>query len=315
MADDALPRGATCTRPDDQRAPDPRITVAMITRDRRESTLRTLDRLADLPERPPVIVVDNDSRDGTATAVRAHRAGARVLSPGHNTGALGRNLAVRSATTPYVAFSDDDSWWTPGALRAAADLLDAHPRLGLVAARTLVGPGRTEDPLNAMLADSPLPKSPDLPGHPVLGFLGCACVVRRSAFLDAGGYHDLLFFGAEETLLAYDLAARGWGVCYVPTVTARHHPDPDARPGRTALLRRNALLTDWLRRPLPLALRRTLRLTARAAAGDRDAAIAARGVYARLPRALRQRRRLPPAVETAARRLDEYRTRTEREAG
>ncbi|MDO0931403.1 hypothetical protein QQY66_06815 [Streptomyces sp. DG2A-72] len=37
---------------------------------------------------------------------------------------------MRHADTPYVAFSDDDSWWTPGALRQAADLLDVHPRLG-----------------------------------------------------------------------------------------------------------------------------------------------------------------------------------------
>ncbi|SFF59093.1 Glycosyltransferase, GT2 family [Actinacidiphila alni] len=291
-------------------AADPRTTVAMITRNRRESVLCVLDRLADLPERPPVIVVDNASQDGTAAAARAHRAGARVLAPGRNTGALGRNLAVRHAVTPYVAFSDDDSWWTPGALRAAADLLDAHPRLGLLAARTVVGPERSEDPLNAALAGSPLPPAADLPGRPVLGFLGCACVVRRTAFLDAGGYHGVLFFGAEETLLAYDLAARGWGLSYVPTVIARHDPDSGARPGRSALLRRNALLTDWLRRPLRLALRRTVRLAVRAAAGDPDSVSALHGVLARLPKALRRRRALPLAVEKAARCLDEHRDRT-----
>jgi hypothetical protein len=38
---------------------------------------------------------------------------------------LGRTLGVRAATTPYVAFSDDDSWWEPGALQSAADLRNA----------------------------------------------------------------------------------------------------------------------------------------------------------------------------------------------
>ncbi|HEU4346617.1 MAG TPA: glycosyltransferase, partial [Actinoplanes sp.] len=51
--------------------PAPAVTVVVITRNRRAGLLRTLRRLADLPERPPVIVVDNGSEDGTAAAVRA----------------------------------------------------------------------------------------------------------------------------------------------------------------------------------------------------------------------------------------------------
>ncbi|MEI7031717.1 glycosyltransferase family 2 protein [Streptomyces pratensis] len=283
---------------------DPRTTVAMITKDRPDSALHTLDRLAELPERPAVVVVDNGTDRSVTAALRAHPVRASVLAPGRNTGALGRNLAVRRATTPYVAFSDDDSWWEAGALRRAADLLDSHPRLGLLAARSLVGPEERDDPVNALLARSPLPPQPGLPGRPVLGFLGCACVVRRRAHLDAGGYHPLLFFGAEETLLAYDLAAAGWGVAYEPTVTAHHHPDPAARPGRPELLRRNALLTDWLRRPVSVALAHTARLTAAAARGEPGAAAALRGALARLPAAVRQRRPLPPRVERSVRLLE-----------
>ncbi|MFH9613535.1 glycosyltransferase family 2 protein [Streptomyces pratensis] len=276
----------------------------MITKDRPESALHTLDRLAALPERPPVVVVDNGLDRAVTEALRAHPSGPQVLAPGWNTGALGRNLAVRHADTPYVAFSDDDSWWQAGALRRAADLLDAHPRLGLLAARSLVGPEERDDPLNELLARSPLPPDPALPGRPVLGFLGCACVVRRRAHLEAGGYHALLFFGAEETLLAYDLAAAGWGVSYDPSVAAYHHPDPGARPGRAALLRRNALLTAWLRRPVHVALRHTVALGAAAARGDAGAAAALGGAAVRLPAALRLRRRLPLGVERRVRLLE-----------
>ncbi|MFF4963053.1 glycosyltransferase family 2 protein [Streptomyces sp. NPDC001222] len=285
--------------------PDGRVTIAVITRDRCASMLRTLDALGALPEQPPVIVVDNGSDDTTLRAIRHHPAATRVLRPGRNTGSLGRNLAARLATTPYVAFSDDDSWWTPGALRRAADLLDAHPRLGLVAARTLVGPHATEDPLNAILAASPLPDEPDLPGRPVLGFLGCACVARREAFLTVGGYHPLLFFGCEETLLAYDLAAGGWGVTYEPSLTARHDPAPSAGTNRSHLLRRNEVLTLWLRRPLSVALGGSTRLAAAAAAGRPGARQALLEVLTRLPAALSRRRRLPLHVERAARLLDE----------
>ncbi|MFD7923399.1 glycosyltransferase family 2 protein [Streptomyces sp. NPDC059740] len=279
--------------------PTDRVTVALITRNRRQGLLHTLDRLAALPERPPLLVVDNGSRDGTAEAARAHPAQPRVLTPGRNLGALGRNLAVRHAVTPYVAFSDDDSWWAPGALERAADLLDRHPRLGLLAARTLVGPEHHEDPLNAVLAHSPLPARTDAPGVPVLGFLACAAVTRKSAFLAAGGYHRVLFFGCEETLLAYDLTASGWAVVHEPSVVAHHHPEPGERPGRRGLQHRNAVLTHWLRRPLPVALRGTVALAA-AARRDAEARTALWGTLARLPAALRDRRPLPGDVERAA---------------
>ncbi|MFD8804197.1 glycosyltransferase family 2 protein, partial [Streptomyces sp. NPDC059597] len=95
----------TDTPPARTRDPDGRITVAVITRDRCASLLRTLDALAALPEHPRVIVVDNGSDDTTARAVREHPGGARLLRPGANTGALGRNLAAAHASTPYVAFS------------------------------------------------------------------------------------------------------------------------------------------------------------------------------------------------------------------
>jgi GT2 family glycosyltransferase len=291
---------------------DARTTVAMITRNRAAGALRTLDRLAELPEQPPVVVVDNGDDPAVTAALRAHRIGARVLEPGRNTGALGRNLAVRHATTPYVAFSDDDSWWGPGSLRRAADLLDTYPHLGLLAARSLVGPDEREDPLNDLLEHSPLPPEPGLPGRPVLGFLGCACVVRRRAYLEVGGYHPLLFFGAEETLLAYDLAAAGWGVSYEPSVTAHHHPDPGARPGRTSLLRRNALLTAWLRRPAHVALRHTLELGVATFLREEGAAEALRGALARAPRAVRQRRRLPARTEQRVRVLERHARATEK---
>ncbi|MDH6548720.1 GT2 family glycosyltransferase [Streptomyces sp. SAI-041] len=294
-------------RPDDGEGRDGRITVAVITRDRPAAILRTVEALTALPERPPVIVVDNSSDDTTLEALRHRGPAVQVLKPARNTGALGRNLAVRRADTPYVAFSDDDSWWTRGALRQAADLLDRHPRLGLLAARTLVGPERTEDPFNAVLAASPLPHEPDLPGRPVLGFLACACVVRRDAYLRAGGYHPLLFFGGEETLLAYDLAADGWGVTYEPSLTARHHPASGGRDGRNHLLRRNEVLTFWLRRPLPTALRATARLTAAAATGEPGARRALRETAVRLPAALAGRRPLPPHVEAAIRLLEHAR--------
>ncbi|KOV70547.1 glycosyl transferase [Streptomyces sp. NRRL WC-3618] len=279
------------------------VGVVIATRNRAPSLARTLRHLLDLPERPPVVVVDNASDDDTRDMLTRDFPGVDVVALSANRGALARTVGVRALNTPYVAFSDDDSWWAPGALSRSADVFDAHPRLGLLSAHTLVGPAAASDPLNDVLAASPLGRATDLPGVQILGFLACACVVRRSAYLDAGGFHPVLFFGGEETLLAYDLAARGWGVTHCPEVVAHHHPDPSPRTGRPVAVLRNALLTAWLRRPLPYALARTRDLAADARR-DPHARRALRETLARLPAALGARRPLPPHVERAARALD-----------
>ncbi|MFF5719390.1 glycosyltransferase family 2 protein [Streptomyces buecherae] len=281
----------------------PRVGVVVITRDRRERVLDTLHRLTRLPERPPVVVVDNGSTDGTAEAVRRRFPQVRLVSPGRNLGAVGRTHGAAVLSTPYVAFSDDDSWWEPGALSRAADLLDAHPRLALIAASTRVGADGLPDPINDALSTSPLGRDADLPGPAVLGFLACAAVVRRSAFLDVGGFHPVLHFGAEEALLALDLDAHRWGLVHCPDVVALHHPDTGPRPGREARVRRNVVLTAWMRRPLRHAVGQTARLLADSLR-DAEARTALRGAARRLPAALAHRRRLPPRVERRVRRVE-----------
>jgi GT2 family glycosyltransferase len=164
--------------------------------------LTTLGHLRALPEKPKIVVVDNASSAGTVEAVRHRYPGVEVIPLDENRGAAGCNVGVKCVDTPYVAFSDDDSWWAPGSLARAADLLDAHARLGLLAAGTLVGPEEREDPICAEMATSPLPAESDLPGPPVLGFLACAAVVRRSAYLEVGGFDPRLLIGGEEELLA-----------------------------------------------------------------------------------------------------------------
>ncbi|MEU6916198.1 glycosyltransferase family 2 protein [Streptomyces olindensis] len=284
--------------------PDPSpVGIVIATRNRSAALAGALRHLRNLPERPEILVADNASTDDTRAMLARDFPKVRVLALPFNHGALARTYGARALDTPYVAFSDDDSWWAPGALDTAARLFQAHPRLGLISAHTLVGPTADPDPLNEVLADSPLGRAGDLPGTQVLGFLACASVVRRSAYLDAGGFHRLLFFGGEETLLAYDLAARGWGVTHCPDVVAHHHPAPAPRTGRSAVQRRNELLTAWLRRPVPYALARTRALAAEAR-HDGHARRALRGTLARLPAALRARRPLPPHVERAARLLE-----------
>jgi N-acetylglucosaminyl-diphospho-decaprenol L-rhamnosyltransferase len=271
-------------------------TIVIATRNRRRRLIATLARL---DPAAPVVVVDNRSEDGTAAAVRAAHPRVRVIELDRDLGSAARTVGVAAAKTPLVAFCDDDSWWAPGALSRAAELFDAHPRLGLLAARIVVEPDGTLDPTCRAMRQSPLEDEGDLPGPPVLGFLACGAVARRDAVLRSGGFHERFGIGGEEELLALDLAAGGWGVAYVDDVVAHHEPERGPRSTRRRAELRNRLWLAWLRRPLP----RALRLTARNVMSRRGApalTAALRG----LPWVLRERRLLPPHIEQSVRLLD-----------
>ncbi|WP_207944965.1 glycosyltransferase family 2 protein [Actinomadura rubrisoli] len=281
-----------------------RLTVVVITRDRRQSLLATLARLRALPGPPPVIVVDNASRDGTAGAVASGFPEFRLIRSPHNLGAVARNLAVDHVRTPYVAFCDDDTWWDPDAPSRAAALLDAHPRLAVVTGRILVEPGGREDPIVPELRDSPVPGPAWLPGPALGSFLAGASMVRAEAFREAGGFSPRLWLGGEEELLSADLMALGWHLCYAEDVVVHHEPSPL----REAHLRRrhgirNTLWFTWLRRPVPVAVRRTAGLL-RTLPRDRVTAGALAEAAAGLPWVARERRRLPPDVEDRLHRLE-----------
>jgi GT2 family glycosyltransferase len=279
------------------------VTVVVMTRDRREQVLRSLQQLHRLPERPPIILVDNGSSDGTVDAVCRRFPQVRVIALERNLGAPARTVGVEAADTPYVAFSDDDSWWAPGALTRAAAHFEASPRLGLLAARVLVGEQERLDPICPLMADSPLPVLDDLPGRSVLGFIACAAVVRRSAYLQVGGFDPVVFFLGEETLLAQDLATAGWGLAYVDEVVAHHHPQAGpTRVGRHRLQVRNRLLSSWMRRPMRVAARDTLAVARLMREGEMRGALI--DAFRRLPAAWAARRPLPEEIEADVRLLE-----------
>jgi GT2 family glycosyltransferase len=255
------------------------VGVVIATRNRRDELQRTLRELRRLPEAPPVVVVDNGSEDGTADAA-ARVEGVEVVRLDRNAAAAARNIGAQLLDTPFVAFADDDSWWRAGSLPAAARLLRAHPDVGLCTARILLGDDQREDPLCETFRHSPLGSS--CPGPTVLGFVACAAVVRRDAFLDVGGFTEELGVGGEETLVALDLADRGLRCVYVDELVAHHHPSPVRdKSARHRRVLRNELWSTWLRLPARDAMAPTVQVLRQGTVGiaaSRDAVTGWSGV-------------------------------------
>jgi GT2 family glycosyltransferase len=280
-----------------------RLTMVLLTYRCAGRIGPVLARLTDLGV--PVIAVDNGSDDGTARVLAAHP-GVEVVALPRNIGAAARNAGVARARTPYVACCDDDGWYERDGLVAAVELLDAHPRLGLVNARILVGPERRLDVISAEMAASPLPDRAGIPGRPLLSFMAGASVVRREAFLQAGGYDPRFFIGGEEETLAVPMARLGWQLRYVPEVVVHHRPSLANAGSLRHVGLRNTVVNAWLHRPLRGALRWTA--FSLADAPKNRAFLRGLGLILRaVPWIVRERSPMPPRLDADLRLLEERR--------
>jgi GT2 family glycosyltransferase len=278
----------------------PQLGIVIITMNRSTELLRTLRNLTSLPEHGRIVVVDNGSTDETAEVVTTQHPEVELIRLPSNIGAAGRNVGVRQLATPYVAFVDDDTWPAPGALSRAVALLEDHPEVAIVTGRIVIGDDGREDPTCQAMANSPIAQSPDFQGHPVVGFIAGASVVRTSAFLAAGGFEHGSGVGGEEELLAYDLLDAGWTLLYAPDVVVHHHPS-HVRDHRTRQRAesRNRIRVALTRRSWRDAAAVAWRELRNCDSSRRRMATIAD--CARLLPALRWRRRLTPATEQLVR--------------
>ncbi|HKQ38094.1 MAG TPA: TIGR04283 family arsenosugar biosynthesis glycosyltransferase [Verrucomicrobiae bacterium] len=96
------------------------ISVIMPARDEAENLAQTIERLKAIPEIREIIVVDGESRDGTATL--AEDLGCSVLRGGSGRGGQMR-LGTEHAIGDVLLFVHADSWLPPDAGRAVLECL------------------------------------------------------------------------------------------------------------------------------------------------------------------------------------------------
>jgi GT2 family glycosyltransferase len=274
------------------------ISIIVVTHNRVKQLRGTLATLTRFHRGSPVIVVDNGSTDGTMPSVLNEFPNITFIRLEENRGTGARTVGVGLSRTPFVAFNDDDSWLEKGALPKAAELFDANPKLGLIAARVLVGEGQELDPVCVEMQNSPLEKlNPSSLGTPVLGFLACGSIVRKEAFLEVSGFEERFGIGGEEQMLAVDLADAGWEVSYFDEIVAFHCPQVyGERPGRKQTMIRNDLWLAWLRRPIHVIVSKTAQVV-KDSFSSLECQKALIAAIKGIPWVIRKRRRVTPWIE------------------
>jgi GT2 family glycosyltransferase len=195
--------------------------------------------------RHEIIVVDNQSRDGSVEHIRANHPGVILVESGANLGFGGaNNLGFKQARGTYVVLLNSDAFLVGDALRRAHDLMERRPEIGLAggrligedgawqpSARTFPGLWNEFVTLTGLAHRKPHSRlfgTPDMTWRDqnqeiICDWVPGAFMIIRKPILDSIGLFDPAFFlYYEEVDLCRRIRAAGHKIAYWPELTIIH---------------------------------------------------------------------------------------------
>jgi GT2 family glycosyltransferase len=226
----------------------PALSVVVLSWNTRELTLACLRALAaDSPKHSrEVVVIDNDSSDGSADAIAA--AFPRTVLARNSENLLyagGNNQGARLATGRWLCLLNSDTEVRPGALDMLVDWLEAHPEYGAVGPRLCNPDGSVQRAcmafpglFTALCFDTVLGRFP--PGRWVEDHYrmrrfdhlhsrdvdqppGACLLLDRREYLELGGLDEELALFFNDVDLCRRLWRRGRRIRYLAEAEVVHH--------------------------------------------------------------------------------------------
>ena len=265
-----MSRPAAAT-PDAGRAQATRtLTVVVVTYRCRDLALVCLRSLLaqHLDRELDVVVVDNDSRDGTVDAVRAAHPGVIVLANTDNVG-FGRacNQALQLASGDVLLLNPDTEL-PPGALQACLDELARSPRTGVLGPKLVQTDGSVDHacrraiPTPASSLSYLLKLDRWVPGVAPSGYLGgtpdydepgvvgavngAFMLVRGEALAEVGALDERFWMYGEDLDWCKRFTDAGWDVSYWPGATVLHVKAGSSGRARSWAVNREFHRAMWL---------------------------------------------------------------------
>ncbi len=194
-----------------------------------------------------LLVIDNDSRDGTAEMMARRGGTARLVVNAENVGyARAVNQGIATTSAPCVLVLNPDCVPHRGSLRAMLDHLEAHPGVAMVGPKLLNTDGSLEYSARSFpgaftflfnrysLLTRLFPNNPwsrryllsdwDHASPRDVDWLSGACMlVRRSAIERVGGMDEKFFMFNEDVDWCRRFQQAGWTNRYLPAAEVTHH--------------------------------------------------------------------------------------------
>ncbi len=223
------------------------LTIQIVNWNAREPLRQALRSIFTAPPPFPyeVIVLDNDSRDGSVQMVEKEFPQVRLLVSEQNLGfSKGHNLCARHARGKYLFILNPDTVVQAGALEKLVAFAEAHPEVGILGPRILNPDGslqyscrRFPNPVAALFRNTPLGKL--FPNNPytrdylmtdwdhssvreVDWVSGAALFIRKQVYEQLGGFDEQFFMYCEDMDLCYRAWQAGCKVVYYPEAVIYH---------------------------------------------------------------------------------------------
>jgi GT2 family glycosyltransferase len=192
-----------------------------------------------------VIVVDNESRDGTAALVAERFPRARVVRCPNRGFAHANNRALMTPVARYVLFLNPDTEIVDGDFGALVEMLDKRPDIGLVGVKQLTGDGELYPTIRrfpnaaralgealtaerwrlrpSWLGERELDLALHEREHECDWTVGAYMLARREALFGAGFMDERFFLYSDEPDLCLRIRRAGWRIIHTPAMTIVHH--------------------------------------------------------------------------------------------
>jgi GT2 family glycosyltransferase len=203
-----------------------------------------------------VIVVDNQSTDGTREFVESNFPQARVTTSPNGGFAYGNNRGWEAADSRYALFLNPDTEIVEGTFGELIDALDKRPEVGLAGVRHLSAERELTSTMRRFpsaartfseaLWSERWPVHPSWSGERVQDLdlhnreidcdwtVGAFMLARREALLSAGVMDERFFLQCEEADLCLRIKRAGWSVRHMPIMSIVHHAGKGGRKARMA---------------------------------------------------------------------------------
>lgn len=254
---------------------DPELSVIIISYQTRALTLRAIKSvLSQQGPRLEVIVVDNASTDGTASAISRCFPQVYLLAQTRNLGfARANNLAARRARGRFLLLLNPDAVALPAAFAEIIDFANLWPHAMIWGGRVIDADGSSKPRscarrpslwsviaqatgLSALWPDVPFFNSEAMPGWDRDGMrhvdivIGCFLLIRREDWHRLGGFDPAYFMYGEDV----DLCLRAARLGARPAITPRAmimHEEGASQPRGPREVQLLAARIRYLRQHLP----------------------------------------------------------------
>jgi GT2 family glycosyltransferase len=194
-----------------------------------------------------VIVVDNDSRDGTVEMVRDEFPGVQLIVNDHNTGfTRPSNQALRASQGKYALLLNNDTLILPNALDCLVEFMERHPEAGICGPKVLNRDGTLQKQCRRSFAtpwdlfcyfsglSTLFPKSRlfgrylmtyqnENATHEADAISGSCMLIRREVMNQIGLLDERFFAYQEDADYCFRAKRAGWKVYYFPGAQIVHY--------------------------------------------------------------------------------------------